>query len=273
MHRSFLFTVAESGLSASLTSNLRLFKRNILLAGTRRFISRATPATNAAVFDQILARCPRAVGIRPDGSLVLHHRRPIPGDDPLQILADALHLAKRELGRQVLKSALATLVTLLIAALRLYIGIRFQLAHPAAKARTAQLTSVLIIAAILLIIRTLFLFTRRHRILAVLSDITKSGDLNPERLARAVAPTSSRALLAATGAPAPLPDVRAYVILFTILALCLMCFPFVGLFTSLLALLLTLRKKHWTRKAAITALIVSTLATAYIIILLTLARK
>jgi hypothetical protein len=267
--------VAESGLSLA-GKELIVWKRNIVIAaGRRRAFLAPAPDVNAAFFDTLLARCPRAVGIRLDGSLVLPRLNPESAEDPLQVLGNAFQAAKRELGRQVLKSAGATLVTLLIAALRLYFGIHSQIAHPnkGSGANTAMWGIIFVVATALLAIRTIALYIRRHRIVSVLNDILRTGDLNPERLARAVAPTSSRAILAATGAPAPPPEVSTAALFLAILSLCVMCFPFLGLFFSLFAFFVTLRKKHWTRTAGITALIVSILATSYIVIILLLSKK
>ncbi len=254
---------------------LIVWKRNVVVADGKRYVLRAPPKINAQFFDDLIVRCPRALGIRPDGSMVLPRLTAESTEEPLQVLGDALNAGKSELGRQIIKSASAAIIALLIGIVRLYLGIRFQIAHPNGPVGTgwAIWGFVFGVTAVLLAVRTTFLWVRRRRILQVITGIVQKGELDPQTLARAVAPVASRALLTTTGAPFPPREISFAVAMIVILSLCLMCIPWFGFAISLTAFLVTFRKKSWARTVSIIALTFSTLFTAYITILLMMAKK
>jgi len=253
--------VGESGISLS-GGEMLIWKRTVVVAGGKRHVSRKLPGENQQNFDQWVALCPRAVGIRPDGSVALPRIDPESDEDPLELLGKALLAVKRELGSQVLRGFVWAVVLLLagigvIIAVVAYNVQNVQNPNDLTGVRFGFLGLALVVCAFLLGGRATWLSGRRRRIVRVMQDLMHRGELNAPLLAAAITSPSP--------GTARQPAVSAIPATLSILAICLSICPFVGLVLALIALGITFRKPSWARVLAIISLVIAGLMSAFVI--------
>jgi hypothetical protein len=286
--------VGHSGIDLS-GGEMLIWKRNVVRAAGKRYVSASFPEQNQRDFDQWIAACPRAVGIRPDGSVALPRLDPDSPDDPLQLLGNALQAVKRELGSQVLRGfALAALFFLAGLGLIIVI-IAYNVQHPQGMVgfKFGVAGFVLLVSACLIGGLALRLFFRQRRIERVLGDLMRRGEINAPLLAQVLAPppvapaapppaapSAAAPLIPPVVGPSPstipvpfpppaaaLPKVTLVPAALAILSLCMALCPFIGLVLAGVALALTFRESSWVRTVAIVALIINVLSSAFFVIM------
>jgi hypothetical protein len=257
--------IGESGLSFS-GGEMLIWKRTVVVAAGVRYVTRGTPADHESNFTRWLAACPRAVGIRPDGSVTLPRIDPADAGDPLELLGAALAAVKRELGTQILRG-LAAAAVCLITGIALMVAIAVYNAQNPKELGGFKLGIaglVLVVCAFLLGGRVLWLSGRKGRIQRVLRELMQRGELNAPLLAQAIAPPPTPADRRANPAP-PSNFVPAAL---SIVGICTSFCPFVGWVFPLIALLLTYRKPSWVRVLSIISLIISVLVNVLAIVMI-----
>jgi len=256
--------VGESGLSLS-GGEMIIWKRTVVLAAGKRYVSRASAATNEFNFNQWMARCPRAVGVRTDGSVQLPRIDDAGQNDPLDLLANCLVAVKRELGGQAFRGLAWALGTLAAGLALTVVFIVANMRRPKdfQGARAIVLGIVLVVGGILLGVRALNLLLRRQRVVGVVRGVIERGDLDPTLLAKVVATPAMQ-----SGTNPATVRVGLVAATVSILSLCLMVCPFVGLALALLAMGLTFRQATWARTLAIIGLVLNVLFNAFVIFMM-----
>ena len=247
--------IGESGIKRG--EGLLIWKRNILVASSgRRYVSKASPLVNPEDFQRWLESCPQAVGVRPDGSIVLPRLAQVTSMDALEVLSNALAAVQRELRRQRLKTFSLGIAFILtgFALIAAFMGINFKHPDTPSWMELMGVGTTLSIAGFVFLGRTLSLNRRRRGIRTMLAKLRSADVLDERLLVEVVSPPS------AASQAGFLPG------FFTILAVILMVIPFMGSIISLIAVACTFRRKTWARPLAIIALIVSTAMTTIAII-------
>jgi len=225
-----------------------IWKRNVVVAANgRRYVSKSSPSANPRNFELWLESCPQAVGVRPDGSIVLPRLGSVASMDALDVISNALTVVHRELGRQRFKTFARGIAFLLagLALIAVFMGINFKQPKTASWIELMAVGTILLIAGFLLLGRTLSLNSRRRGIRKMLAKLRAADVLDERLLVEVVSPPS------AASQAGFLPG------FFTILAVILMAIPFMGPIISLVAVACTFRRKTWARPLAIMTLIVS----------------
>jgi hypothetical protein len=274
--------VGHSGISLG-GGEMVIWKRNVVRAAGKRYVSATIAEQNERDFNQWVAACPSAVGVRPNGSIALPRIDPRSSEDPLQILGNSLAAVKRELGSQVLRGLAFSALFFLGGMALIIVIVAYNIQHPNDMTgfKMGVLGLVLVVCAFLVGGMALRLFFRQRRIERVLRDLMDRGEINASLLAEVLAPTpaaapptsvsaapsSSATVARSPHAAAPSPKVTLVPATLAILSLCTALCPFVGLVLAVIALALTFRQSSWARTVSIIAAILNALFSAFVIVM------